>query len=136
MLRTVNRMLIIVAIGTSVVATSVTTARASTSVRLASAAAGIVGTQPTTNIEGHAATLKWVPNSVRALPAPGTCSSTNYSFLILNKTRRTQQVMYQGSPLFSPIPRNNGLYVCASGKLRATFALQANAHALLKVVIT
>jgi hypothetical protein len=66
----------------------------------------------------------------------GTCSSTNYSFLIINKTRAAQQIIYRGSPLFSPIPAKQGLYVCASGALRATFTLQADANAKLKIVIS
>ena len=40
-----------------------------------------------------------MPKSVKALPVSGTCSSTNYSFLIVNKTKAYQQVEYSGGHL-------------------------------------
>lgn len=136
MLRTVKRILLIAAVATTGMAASVGTAHASSSVRLVSAAGVVAATQPTTRIERSGSALVWVPMRVRGLAAPGTCSSSNYSFLILNRTRVAQQVMYQGSPLFSPIPAKQGLYVCASGALRATFSLQADRSAKLRIVIT
>ena len=136
MFRTVSRMLVVIAIAGSGIAASAGTAQAATSVRLSSAAGAVAATQPTTNIEGKGSNLKWVPKSVHALPVSGTCASTNYSFLVLNKTKATQQIVYQGKPLFTPIPPKNGLYVCASGPIKATFKLQADPGAKLKLTVT
>jgi hypothetical protein len=136
MLRTAKRMLVIAAITTTGVAASVGTAHASTSVRLVSAVGTVSATQPTTNIAGKGSALKWSPKSVKALPVSGACAATNYSFLIINKTKSSQQVEYSGGALGSPIPPKNGLYVCASGKIKTTFWLLADPNALLKVNIT
>ncbi len=136
MLRTITRMLVVFAVAGSGVAASAGTAHASTWVRPWSAVGAVGATQPTTNIDGRGHNLKWVPNSVKALPISGTCSSTNYSFLVLNKTRATQQIEYKGQPLFKPIPPKNGLYVCASGPIKATFTLKADAGAKLRLVVS
>lgn len=136
MLRSITRMLAVIAIAGSGIAADAGTAHASASSRLSSGAGAVATTQPTTNIEGRGHNLKWVPNSVKALPVSGTCSSTNYSFLILNKTKATQQIEYQGKPLFTPIPPKNGLYVCASGPIKATFTLKADSGAKLRLVVS
>jgi hypothetical protein len=136
MLRTVKRMVVIAAVATTGMVASVGSVHASAAVRTVSAARVVAVTPPTTNIEGRGSALRWVPRSLTAVHVSGTCSPTNYSFLILNKTRASQQIIYQGSPLFSPIPAKQGLYVCASARLKATFSLQADANAKLKIVIT
>ena len=136
MLRTVIRMLVIAAVVTTGMLASAGSVDASARVRPLHAAGVVAVTPPTTNIEGRGSALRWVPRSLTAVHVSGTCSSTNYSFLILNKTRAAQQIIYQGSPLFSPIPAKQGLYVCASSRLRATFSLQADPNAKLRIVIT
>jgi hypothetical protein len=63
----------------------------------AAAAAHMTGTapaaKPNTNIEGSPA--KWVPTKLTAAPVTGSCSKTNYSFTIDNKTTKTQTVQYK-----------------------------------------
>lgn len=136
MLRTITRLLVVIAIAGSGIAATAGTAHASAAIRLSSAAGVVAASQPTTNIEGKGHNLKWVPKSVKALPVSGTCSSTNYSFLVLNKTKATQQIVYKGKPLFTPIPPKNGLYVCASGPIKATFTLQADPGAKLRLTVS
>ncbi len=136
MLHTVKRMLVIAAVATTCVIASTGTAQASTSTAKLVSSVAVVATRPTTSIEGKGANLRWVPRTIAAPAAPGTCSSTNYSFLIVNKTRATQQVVYRGSAFGSPIPPKNGLFVCGSGAIRGTFSLQADPNARLKFNIT
>jgi hypothetical protein len=67
-----------------------------------------------------------------------TCSSTNYSFFIANRSGRTQQVTLGGSAFGSPMPAKSGLYVCGSGgtkPIHATFSLSINTAAVLTATI-
>jgi hypothetical protein len=136
MLSTVKRVLVIAAVATAGVAASAGTAHASTAVRVTSGVGSVALTTPTTNVEGTGSALKWVPATIRAKAVAGTCSSTNHSFLIVNKTKANQQVEYSGGALGAPIPPKNGLYVCASGAIKTTFWLKADKAAKLKVNIT
>jgi hypothetical protein len=136
MLHTVKRMLVVAALATTCVIASIGTAQASTSsARLVSSVAA-VASQPTTSIEGRGSALKFIPKTVTAGAVAGACSSTNYSFLIVNKTKATQQIVYRGSVFGSPIPPKNGLLVCGSGAIKGTFSLQADPKAKLKFNIT
>jgi hypothetical protein len=52
-----------------------------------------VAAKPNTNIEGGP--LRWVPNKLTAPPTSGTCSSTNYSFSITNRTAKAHEILYK-----------------------------------------
>jgi hypothetical protein len=137
MLRTVTRVLILAAVAVTATATSMDTAHASGAApRLVAVLAAPVATQPTTLIEGSGKKLKWVPKTINATSVAGTCSRTNYSFLITNKTKVAQQVTYQGMAFNLPIPPKEGLFVCADGAISGTFTLKADAKAKLTFHIT
>ncbi len=137
MLRTVTRVLVIAAVATTGVAASMGTAHASASApRLVAALSAPVATHPTTLIEGSGKKLRWVPKTIAATSVAGTCTSTNFSFLITNKTKVAQQVKYQGKPFSTAIPPSHGLFVCASGAINGTFTLKADAKAKLTFTIT
>jgi hypothetical protein len=137
MLRTVTRVLVIAAVASTGVAASMGTVQASASApRLVATLSAPVATQPTTLIEGSGKKLKWVPKTINATSIQGTCASTNFSFLITNKTTTAQQVEYQGKPFSLAIPPMHGLYVCANGAIKGTFKLKADAKAKLTFNIT
>jgi hypothetical protein len=137
MLDTVKRVLVIAAITTTGVVTSVATAHASAAPRLATAVGAVATTLPTTNLSGKGSALKWAPKSIKGAPTSSGCVAPGpYSFLILNKTKADQQIEYSGGPLGSPIPPKEGLYICGTGKLKSTFWPEADPNALLKVTIT
>ena len=136
MLRTVRRLLVIAAVATTGVIASVGTAHASSSSAALTWSVTAVAAQPTTSIQGTGSALKFVPRSVTARHITGTCTATNYSFLILNKTRATQQVTYKGAAFGPPIPPKNGLLVCATGAIKGTFSLRADPLARLHFTIT
>ncbi|HEX4060268.1 MAG TPA: hypothetical protein VHY58_04520 [Streptosporangiaceae bacterium] len=46
--------------------------------------------KPNTNIQGTPA--KWSPTKLTAAPTKGTCSGTNFSFSITNKTKKSQVI--------------------------------------------
>jgi hypothetical protein len=137
MLRTVKRVLVIGAIATSGVIASVGTAHAAVAPRfITHVAAATTTTLPTTNLSGKGAKLKWAPTSIKGKPTNTQCATAPYSFEILNKTKASQQIVYSGGDLGSPIPAGQGLYVCGSGKLKTTFWPAADPKAILKVTIT
>jgi hypothetical protein len=135
MLRTVKRVLVIAAIATTGVVASAGTGHAAAAPRFITHVGAVASTPPTTNLSGKGSALKWAPKSVKGLPVSG-CSASGYSFLILNKTSATQTIEYSGGSLQPPIPPKEGLYVCASGKIKTTFWPEADSKAILKVNIT
>jgi hypothetical protein len=56
-------------------------------------AQAVAAAKPNTDIEGTSA--KWDPTKLTAAPITGTCSKTNYSFTITNKTKKSQTVQYK-----------------------------------------
>ncbi len=50
-------------------------------------------TGPNTNIKGTPP--KWYPVKLTVPPVTGTCSATNYSFTIDNKTTKAQTILYK-----------------------------------------
>jgi hypothetical protein len=69
-------------------------------------------------------------------PSEATCSATTYAFLIINNTKSDQTVTYRGAALGAAIPPKDGLYICATGAITATFHLKSNKKAVLHVTIT
>ena len=136
MLHTLKRMLVIAAVAATGVIASVGTAQASTSSAAPASSVAAAAAQPTTVIKGSGSALKFVPRSVTATHVSGNCTSTNYSFLIVNRTRATQQVIYKGASFGSPIPPRNGLFVCGSRPIKGTFSLHADPLAKLHFIIT
>jgi hypothetical protein len=51
-------------------------------------------TGPNTNIVGPAP-VHWKPTKLTIPPVTGTCSSTNYSFTITNKTAKARTILYK-----------------------------------------
>jgi hypothetical protein len=137
MLNTVTRAVVIAAIATTGMFAGAGAAHAAapaTGVTAVSSASTL--TPPTSVIKGSGTTRRFVPNSVTAAPATGTCSSTNYSFLIHNSTLHTQTIMYLGAQLGSPIKPKQGLYVCAAGAGTGKLTLKGDVKAFLKFTIT
>jgi hypothetical protein len=117
------------------VALSAGTATAAPAAHLSTGkATAVAATAPTVNIKGSTAVYR--PHRVTGAIVTGTCSSTNYSFLILNGTHKTQQVTLNGAAFGSPIPKGGGLYVCGTGEIKATFSLASNTAAVLNATIT
>jgi hypothetical protein len=56
-------------------------------------AAATAAAKPNTTISGSPA--KWSPAKLTAPPVKGTCSKTNYSFTVTNKTKKTQTIQYK-----------------------------------------
>jgi hypothetical protein len=91
-------------------------------------------------------TVKIVDKSKKAVyspdkvsgPAVSTCSSTSYSFLVVNNTKANQTVTYEGKPLTGekPIKPKDGLYICGTAAGTGTFSLKSNKKATLAVTIT
>jgi hypothetical protein len=137
MLRTVKRVLVIAAIATTGVVASAGTGHAAAAPRfITHVGAAATTTLPTTNLSGKGAKLKWAPKSIKGAPTSTECATAPYSFEILNKTKASQQIVYSGGDLGSPIPAGQGLYVCGSGKIKTTFWPAADPKAILKVTIT
>jgi len=138
MLPAVKRVLIVVAIAATGVFASLGTAQAATgTARLTSAAASPDGCcAPTSKIEGTGKALKFVPKTVTAAPVAGTCSSTEYSFLVVNETKATQHVTYMGSPYGPALPPKQRLYLCFSSAGVGTLSLTKDPKAKLKFTIT
>jgi hypothetical protein len=137
MLRMIKRAVVIIAVGTTGIFASIGTAHAATGpARLTSVTAVTTTAPPSSSIKGAGATRKFVPATVTAAPVSGTCSPTNYSFLIKNLTKRPQQVMYNGAALGSPIKTHQSLLVCADGAGTGTLDLKGDAKAKLTFTIT
>lgn len=73
--------------------------------------------KPNTNIQGSPAT--WSPAKLTAPPATGTCSATNYSFTITNKTTKTQTIQIKSGSAKKTVGKlaagKNGP-ICLTGK--------------------
>jgi hypothetical protein len=137
MLNTVKRVMVIAAIATTGIFAGAGTAHAAAQATgLSAVSSASTLTAPTSVIKGAGKTRKFVPNSVTAAPATGTCSSTNYSFLIHNSTMHTQTIMYLGAQLGSPIKSKQGLYVCAAGAGTGKLTLKGDVKAFLNFTIT
>jgi hypothetical protein len=91
---------------------------------------------PSSQIKGAGTTRKFVPNTVTAAPATGTCGAADYSFLVTNSTKTAQQVMYAGKKLGKSIKPKLGLYVCADAAGSGTLTLLHDAKATLNFTIT
>jgi hypothetical protein len=90
MLRSVTRAVVIVAVATTGIFASAGAASAAAPLaRLTASTSGATATSPTSQITGSGKLRKFAPNHVTAAPATGTCSSTNYSFLVKNVTHGT-----------------------------------------------
>jgi hypothetical protein len=76
------------AIGVAAMAASVAPASAAVHGPAAVHLAGAVAAKPNTDIEGSPA--KFAPAKLTAPPTKGTCSKTNYSFSVDNKTKKSQ----------------------------------------------
>ena len=137
MLHTITRAVVIAAIATSGILAGTGAVRAAApAVSLTSVTAVATGGLPSSQIKGAGPTRKFVPSTVTAAPATGTCGSANYSFLITNSTKTTQQVLYAGAKLGKPIKPKLGLYVCADEAGNGTLTLLHDAKAKLTFTIT
>jgi hypothetical protein len=75
-----------------------------------------VAAKPNTNIEGSPA--KWVPAKLTAAPIKGSCTKTNYSFSIDNKTTKAQTVQYKSGTTkktLGTLKAGQKAGVCATG---------------------
>lgn len=133
MLHTVTRALVIVAVATAGIFASA--GAASAAAPLATLTAAPATTPPSSLIKGAGTTRRFVPNTVTAAPITGTCSSTNYSFLITNETKATQTLMYNGAVL-GVIKPKLALFVCATGAGSGTIKLKGDSKAKLVFTIT
>ena len=137
MLHTITRAVVIAAIATyGILAGTGAVRAAAPAVTLTSVTAVATSGLPSSQIKGAGPTRKFVPSTVTAAPATGTCGSANYSFLITNSTKTTQQVMYAGAKLGKPIKPKLGLYVCADEAGNGTLTLLHDAKAKLTFTIT
>lgn len=132
----ITRIAVIAGVATSGILVSLGTASAAAPAVRLTAIPGVAATPPSSQIKGSGSTRRFVPKSVTAAPATGTCGSTNYSFRITNSTRTTQQVLYNGAALGKPIKPALGLYVCAANAGSGTLTLQGDARAKLSFTIT
>jgi hypothetical protein len=108
------------------IATFITPASAAQATAIhVTAAAHTAATGPNTNIQGTPA--KWDPAKLTAPPVTGTCSATNYSFSIDNKTKKSQTISYKtgSSPKQTLATIKTGVKegICASGSKGAAFKL-------------
>ena len=77
----------------------------------------------------------FVPSKLSAGVTVGTCSTTNYSFAVVNATKTSEQLLYKGSPAGPPIPPKFGLVVCAGSGI-VKFGLASNSKAHLTVTVS
>jgi hypothetical protein len=137
MANTVTRALVIVAVATTGIFASAGAASAAAPLaRLTGVTGASVATQPSTQIKGAGKTRKFVPNNVTAAPISGTCSLTNYSFLVTNETKATQTLMYNGQQLANPVPPKQQLAVCSTTAGSGVITLKGDPKAKLSFTIT
>jgi hypothetical protein len=137
MLPRIHRILAISALAATGIVAGAGSAHAAIGTRLTwSASSGATATLPSSKIEGTGRALRFVPKSITAGPTVGTCSSTNYSFLVINSTMRSQQIIYMGMPLGSPITPKQGLLVCANGAGTGSLTVRRDPKAKLSFTIT
>jgi hypothetical protein len=89
--------------------------------------------KPSTIIEGSPA--KWVPTKLTAAPTKGTCSATNYSFSIDNKTTKSQTVQYKSGTkkkTLGTLKASEKTEVCGSGAkgAKGTFYIKGSKSVL------
>jgi hypothetical protein len=136
MLETLKRGAVISALATAGLFAASGTAHAASPVTLSAVAVNAATTGPTSKIEGTGTALKFVPKSVTAAPTTGACTTTNYSFLIVNETKVGQQVIYMGAALGNIIKPKNSLLVCANGAGTGKLSLKRDRKAILSFTIT
>ena len=137
MLPRIRRILAISALAATGIVAGAGSSHAAIGTRLTWSASSVaVGTLPSSKIEGTGRALRFVPKSITAVPTVGICSSTNYSFLVINSTRRSQQIIYMGVPLGSPITPKQGLLVCANGAGTGSLTVRRDPKAKLSFTIT
>jgi hypothetical protein len=137
MLPVTKRVLGVAAIIAAGAFTGVSTAHASTTAaRAFTIVAAPAAGHPTTKIEGSGKALKWAPNKLKAKHAAGTCSSTNYSFKVVNTTSASQTITYKGAAIGAAIPAGATDLVCGSEPGNAVLALKADAKAHLTVSLS
>lgn len=89
--------------------------------------------KPNTNLEGSPA--KWSPTKLTAAPVKGTCSKTNYSFSVDNKTKKTQTLQYKSGStkkLLGTIKASEKAGICATGSkgAKGTFYIKGSKSVL------
>jgi hypothetical protein len=136
MLDTLKRGAVIIAVATGGLFAASGTAQAASPVALSAVAVNAATTRPTSKIEGTGTALRFVPKSVTAAPTTGTCTASNYSFLVVNDTKVGQQVMYMGAALGKIIKPKNGLLVCANGAGTGKLSVKRDPKAILSFTIT
>jgi hypothetical protein len=137
MLSRTHRVLAITVLAATGFIAGVGSAHAATETRLTwSASSAPAASLPSSKIEGTGSVLRFVPKSITAGVTVGTCSSTNYSFLVINSTTRRQQIIYMGMPLGSPITPKQGLLVCANQAGTGSLKIQRDPKAKLSFTIT
>jgi hypothetical protein len=136
MLPTLQRTLAVTAICATGIIAGTGTAHATTVRTLTVAAAMSAASPPSSRIEGSGTALRFVPKSITGTTITGQCSTTNYSFLVVNDTKAKQQVVYMGAPLGNPIKPKQGLLVCDTATATGSLSLSRDSHATLRFAIT
>ena len=89
--------------------------------------------KPNTNIEGSPA--KWAPAKLTAAPVKGTCSGTNYSFSVDNKTKKSQVIQYKSGSskkTLGTLKKGEKAGICATGAkgAKGTFYIKGSKSVL------
>ena len=106
---------------------------------LTATSAVTVATKPNTNITGSPA--RWNPTKLTAAPISGTCSRTNYSFTMTNKTAKAQTILYKTGTapkrLLGTLKRGEKAGICGKGAkgTKATFYIKG-AKSVLTVTLS
>jgi hypothetical protein len=90
----------------------------------------------TTTLSGSGAKVVFTPSRLTGVPvvvSTSDCSTSNYSFSIVNSTGRTQKVLLNGAIVTKILPEQGAL-VCLDSPGKYTFALRSSSTATLKVV--
>lgn len=93
-------------------------------------------TTTTTTLSGSGAKVVFTPSRLTGVPvvvSTSDCSTSNYSFSIVNSTGRTQKVLLNGAIVTKILPEQGAL-VCLDSPGKYTFALRSSSTATLKVV--
>jgi hypothetical protein len=102
------------------------------------ASAPLVAVQgTTTTLSGSGSKVVFTPNRLTGVPLVPTseCSTSEYSFSIVNSTARSQKVTIDGA-LQAKISPEQGTVVCLGTAGKYTFTLRSSPSAVLKVVVT
>jgi hypothetical protein len=118
-------------------ATSVTAtpARAAESIPSWVVGAPTVSSLPNANIiKLSTGRVIYNPRTLTAPVTTGTCSTTNYSFSIHNKTAVPQQLIFNGAAYGNPIPAGGAQFVC-TGAGTLVFRVNSNRKTSLTVTV-